>query len=60
LVGGLFFIAFVKNPGQFIIWPTRLGADDALNGYIQHRRSGAFACPPGLQPGQHWADDIFT
>jgi hypothetical protein len=22
--------------------------------------SGVFACPPGLTPGQHWGDDLFT
>jgi deferrochelatase/peroxidase EfeB len=60
LLGGLFFIAFVKNPAQFITLQNRLGTDDALNEYIQHQGSAIFVCPPGLKPGQHWGDDIFT
>lgn len=59
LVGGLFFIAFMKNPSQFIKLQASL-ASDALNEYIQHVGSAIFACPPGLSPGQHWGDDLFT
>jgi deferrochelatase/peroxidase EfeB len=59
LLGGLFFIAFMKNPAQFIQLQRSL-ASDALNEYIQHTGSGVFACPPGLTPGQHWGDDLFT
>jgi deferrochelatase/peroxidase EfeB len=60
LLGGLFFIAFVQNPSQFITLQRQVGTHDALNEYIQHQGSGVFACPPGLQPGQHWGDDIFA
>jgi deferrochelatase/peroxidase EfeB len=59
LVGGLFFIAFMKDPGQFITLQNSLAAD-ALNEYIQHVGSAVFACPPGLSPGQHWGDALFT
>jgi hypothetical protein len=59
LLGGLFFIAFMKNPAQFIKLQQSLAAD-ALNEYIQHTGSAVFACPPGLMPGQHWGDDLFT
>jgi deferrochelatase/peroxidase EfeB len=59
LLGGLFFIAFMKHPAQFIKLQQSLAAD-ALNEYIQHTGSGVFACPPGLAPGQHWGDDLFT
>jgi deferrochelatase/peroxidase EfeB len=59
LVGGLFFIAFMKNPSQFIKLQNSL-ATDALNEYIQHVGSAVFACPPGLSPGQHWGDGLFT
>jgi deferrochelatase/peroxidase EfeB len=59
LLGGLFFIAFMKSPAQFIRLQQSL-ADDALNEYIQHTGSGVFACPPGLRPGQHWGDTLFT
>jgi deferrochelatase/peroxidase EfeB len=59
LLGGLFFIAFMKDPGQFIRLQRSL-ADDALNEYIQHTGSAVFACPPGLHPGQHWGDTLFA
>jgi len=35
-------------------------ADDALNEYIHHTGSAVFAVPPGLRPGQHWGDTLFT
>jgi deferrochelatase/peroxidase EfeB len=59
LLGGLFFIAFMKDPAQFIRLQQSL-ADDALNEYIQHTGSAVFACPPGLHPGQSWGDTLFT
>jgi deferrochelatase/peroxidase EfeB len=59
LLGGLFFIAFMKNPDQFIKLQQSLAAD-ALNEYIQHTGSAVFACPPGLRSGQHWGDSLFT
>jgi deferrochelatase/peroxidase EfeB len=59
LLGGLFFIAFMKNPAQFIRLQTALAAD-ALNEYIHHTGSAVFACPPGLRPGQFWGDALFT
>jgi deferrochelatase/peroxidase EfeB len=59
LLGGLFFIAFMKSPRQFIQLQQAL-AGDALNEYVQHVGSGVFACPPGLRPGQHWGDGLFA
>jgi deferrochelatase/peroxidase EfeB len=59
LVGGLFFIGFMKNPGQFIKLQNSL-ATDALNEYVDHVGSAVFACPPGVSPGQHWGDGLFT
>jgi deferrochelatase/peroxidase EfeB len=59
LLGGLFFIAFMKNPAQFVKLQRSLAAD-ALNEYIHHTGSAVFACPPGLRPGQHWGDTLFT
>jgi deferrochelatase/peroxidase EfeB len=59
LLGGLFFIAFMKNPDQFVKLQQSL-AGDALNEYIEHTGSGVFACPPGLRPGQHWGDTLFA
>jgi len=59
LLGGLFFIAFMKNPAQFVRLQRSL-AGDALNEYIQHVGSAVFACPPGLRPGQHWGGDLLS
>jgi deferrochelatase/peroxidase EfeB len=59
LLGGLFFIAFMKNPAQFIRLQQALAAD-ALSEYIHHTGSAVFACPPGLHPGQHWGGGLFT
>jgi deferrochelatase/peroxidase EfeB len=59
LLGGLFFIAFMKNPAQFVTLQNAL-ATDALNEYIHHTGSAVFACPPGIRPGQHWGDGLFT
>jgi deferrochelatase/peroxidase EfeB len=59
LLGGLFFIAFMKDPAQFIRLQQSLAAD-ALNEYIHHTDSAVFACPPGLRPGQYWGDTLFA
>ena len=59
LLGGLFFIAYMKNPSQFVKLQTAL-AGDALNEYIHHTGSAVFACPPGLRPGQRWGDALFA
>jgi deferrochelatase/peroxidase EfeB len=49
----------MKNPGQLVKLQNSLAAD-ALNEYVQHVGSAVFACPPGLSPGQHWGDGLFT
>jgi deferrochelatase/peroxidase EfeB len=59
LLGGLFFIAYMKDPKQFVTVQTAL-AGDALNEYIQHIGSGVFVCPPGVTPGQYWGQGLFT
>jgi deferrochelatase/peroxidase EfeB len=59
LLGGLFFIAYMKDPSQFITLQTKLGNLDALNEYIQHTGSGLFAVPPGLRRGEYWGDSLF-
>jgi deferrochelatase/peroxidase EfeB len=59
LLGGLFFIAFMKNPAQFVRLQNALAAD-ALNEYVHHTGSAVFACPPGVRPGQRWGDGLFT
>jgi deferrochelatase/peroxidase EfeB len=60
LLGGLFFIAFMKNPDQFVKLQMRLGTNDALNEYIQHTGSAVFACPPGISSDQHWGQSLFA
>jgi iron uptake system component EfeO len=59
LLGGLFFIAFMQNPAQFIQLQRSL-AGDALNEYIHHTGSAVFAVPPGLRPSQHYGDALFA
>jgi deferrochelatase/peroxidase EfeB len=59
LLGGLFFIAFMKRPDQFITLQRSLGAHDALNEYIQHIGSGVFVSPPGLAAGEDWGKQLF-
>jgi deferrochelatase/peroxidase EfeB len=60
LVAGLFFIAFVRDPQQFIVLQRKLGNNDALGEYLKHTGSGLFACPPGLAPGRYWGQELFT
>ena len=60
LLGGLFFIAFMKNPNQFVTLQQRLGNHDALNEYIQHTGSAVFACPPGLTAGTNWGQQLLA
>ncbi|WP_405592588.1 iron uptake transporter deferrochelatase/peroxidase subunit [Streptomyces sp. NBC_01190] len=59
LMGGLFFIAFMKSPDQFVTLQRVLGSHDALNEYIQHIASGVFVTPPGLSPAQDWSTQLF-
>jgi deferrochelatase/peroxidase EfeB len=59
LLGGLFFIGFMKSPAQFVKLQTSLAAD-ALNEYIHHIGSAVFAVQPGLRPGQHYGDALFA
>jgi deferrochelatase/peroxidase EfeB len=60
LLGGLFFIAFMKNPTQFTSLQQKLGTSDALNEYINHIGSAIFATPPGLKLGEKWGDRLLT
>lgn len=59
ILGGLFFILFCADPGQFVTLQRRLGSHDALMEYILHTGSGLFACPPGLPDGKDWADQLY-
>ena len=61
LLGGLFFIAFMKNPDQFITLQHEARvATTRSNEYIQHIGSGIFAVQGGLARGDHWGDGLFT
>ncbi|TXL57368.1 deferrochelatase/peroxidase EfeB [Aeromicrobium terrae] len=50
LSAGLFFIAYQRDPEQFIrIQKSLAGSqNDLLNEYIVHVSTGVFACPPGV------------
>ncbi|HZO37470.1 MAG TPA: iron uptake transporter deferrochelatase/peroxidase subunit [Solirubrobacteraceae bacterium] len=58
LDAGLFFIAFQRDPRQFIELQRRLGATDALNEYIRHTGSAVFAVPPGAVRGGYVGDGL--
>ena len=51
LDGGLLFIAFVRDPRQFITLQRRLATRDALSAFTIHVGSALFACPPGTTAG---------
>jgi deferrochelatase/peroxidase EfeB len=55
LDAGLFFLAFVRDPGkQYIPMQTKLSAHDGLMEYLQHTGSGLFAVPPGVRSRNGW------
>jgi deferrochelatase/peroxidase EfeB len=60
LDAGLFFVAFVRDPQQFVHLQRRLGTLDKLNEYIKHTSSGLFAVPPGVSAGGFVADRLFA
>jgi deferrochelatase/peroxidase EfeB len=61
LDAGLFFIAFQRDPErQFVALQRRLGANDALNEYIQHTGSGIFAVLPGVRRGGYLGEGLFS
>jgi deferrochelatase/peroxidase EfeB len=51
LDAGLFFLAFTRDPANFVALQRRLGAHDKLNEYIEHVGSSVWAVPPGARPG---------
>ncbi len=59
--GGLFFIAFVRNPSrQFVPLQRRLASSDALSAFTLHIGSAVFACPPGPRPGGFVGEALFS
>lgn len=60
LDAGLFFIAFVRDPGKhYVPMQTRLSAQDGLMEYLQHTGSGLWAVPPGVRKGQYVGQALF-
>lgn len=60
LDGGLFFIAFVREPSrQFTPLQRRLATSDALSAFAVHTASAVFACPPGVQAGDFIGQRLF-
>ena len=58
---GLFFLAYVKDPRtHYIPIQKKLGLQDGLSEYLQHTGSALFAVPPGVQPGQFLAQELFA
>jgi deferrochelatase/peroxidase EfeB len=60
LDAGLMFIAFMRDPDQFVRLQTKLGSSDLLNEYISHIGSGVFAVPPAPAKGHYIGEKLFT
>lgn len=59
LDSGLFFLAYMSDPGQFVALQTKLAAADDLNQYTTHVSSALFAVPRGLCRGDDWGRQLF-
>lgn len=58
---GLMFLSFQRDlETQFVPIQRMLANSDRLNEYIKVIGSGAYACPPGLRPGQYWGYQLFA
>lgn len=57
---GLFFIAFQRDPEQFISIQRSLSASDALNRHTLHTASALFACPQGTRRGGFIGEGLFA
>jgi deferrochelatase/peroxidase EfeB len=61
LDAGLFFIAFVRDPGRhYVPMQLQLSSKDGLMEYLQHTGSGLWAVPPGAREGQYVGQALFT
>ncbi|HLJ04375.1 MAG TPA: Dyp-type peroxidase [Solirubrobacteraceae bacterium] len=60
LDGGLFFLAFVRDPRQFITIQRRLATSDALSAFTVHTASAIFVCPPGAARGGYVGEGLFS
>lgn len=52
LEGGLFFIAYVRDPQTNFIPILQRMSTDLMTEYLQHIGSGLYLCPPGVREGQ--------
>jgi deferrochelatase/peroxidase EfeB len=58
---GLVFLSFQRDlEKHFIPIQRALSGNDRMNEYVKVIGSGAFACPPGLKPGQYWGHQLFA
>ena len=61
LDAGLFFIAYVRDPGtHFVPVQLAMSKSDALMEYLTVTGSALFAVPPGIGPGEHIGQSLFT
>lgn len=61
LDAGLFFIAFVRDPGKhYVPMQTQLSSQDGLMEYLQHTGSGLWAVPPGIKEGEYVGQALFA
>lgn len=62
LSAGLFFIAYQRDPKQFITIQRSLAGpqNDLLNEYIVHSSSAIFACPPGVGTDGYWGETLLS
>ncbi|NEM90617.1 iron uptake transporter deferrochelatase/peroxidase subunit [Galbitalea soli] len=56
---GLLFLAYMRDPQQFITLQTKLGRVDRLNEYIAHIGSAVFAVPPAARQGSYIGAELF-
>jgi deferrochelatase/peroxidase EfeB len=59
LSAGLFFLAYQRDPAQFIALQRRLSTD-LMNEYIRHIGSGIWAIPPGAAAGSYVGAGLFA
>ena len=61
LDAGLFFVAYLRDPGtHFVPVQLAMSRDDALMEYLRVTGSALFAVPPGIGPGEHVGQSLFT
>lgn len=54
LNGGLFFIAFVRDPKRNFINILKRMYNDQMTEYLQHLATGLYVCPPGVKEGEQY------